>query len=153
RANMPPRMVGPKQADGVSILQGASRPTGASAADQGVRPTSSADFSLPTKTLRHWAGVPAPQTWRQHLARREQADGGVGRGPGGPPHQQRGLFVADKNFAALGRSACATYGRLTNLQIVELKFEFAGRLAARKEECPQIAAIGAEGGKRVRVLL
>ena len=56
--------VGPKQADGVSILQGASRPTGASAADQGVRPTSSAtssaDFSLPTKTL----GI--AQEWLRH---------------------------------------------------------------------------------------
>ena len=32
--------------------------------------------------------VPLPGQRRQHLTRREQADGGVGRGPGGPPHHQ-----------------------------------------------------------------
>src|ERR1035441_3093080 len=44
---------------GISTLQGARTPTGASAADRGVRPTISADCSLPTKSLRH-AGVRAP---------------------------------------------------------------------------------------------
>jgi hypothetical protein len=29
---------------------------------------------------------PQPEQRHQHLAGREQADGGVGRGPGGPPH-------------------------------------------------------------------
>src|ERR1035438_1423924 len=31
--------------------------------------------------------VPLPGQRYRHLARRERADGGVGRGPGGPPHQ------------------------------------------------------------------
>src|ERR1035438_9199648 len=31
--------------------------------------------------------VPLPEQRYQHLARREQADGGVGRGQEGPPHQ------------------------------------------------------------------
>jgi hypothetical protein len=30
--------------------------------------------------------VPLPAQLCQHLAEREQADEGVGRGPGGPPH-------------------------------------------------------------------
>jgi hypothetical protein len=33
------------------------------------------------------AAVPLPAQWGQYLARREQADEGVGRGPGGPPHR------------------------------------------------------------------
>jgi hypothetical protein len=32
------------------------------------------------------APVPQPEQRYQHVARRGQADGGVGRGPGGPPH-------------------------------------------------------------------
>src|ERR1019366_9462354 len=31
--------------------------------------------------------VPQPEQWGQYLAGCQQADGGVGRGPGGPPHQ------------------------------------------------------------------
>jgi hypothetical protein len=40
--------------------------------------------------------VPPPAQRDQHLAKRKQADGGVGRGPGGPPHQQSRPFVAGK---------------------------------------------------------
>src|ERR1035441_8485243 len=43
---------------------------------------------------------PPPAQRDRHLAWHEQADGGVGRGPGGPPHRQRRPFVAGK--------ACAT---------------------------------------------
>src|ERR1035441_9334513 len=41
---------------------------------------------------------------------------------------------------------------LTNFQIVELKLELAGRLATRKEQRPEIAAVGVEVGKRGRGL-
>src|ERR1039457_3303652 len=43
----------------ISILQGASRPTGASAADQGVRPTINTDV-VTGKSMWHWARLPAP---------------------------------------------------------------------------------------------
>ena len=36
------------------------------------------------------APVPLPAQRGQHLAEREQADEGVGRGPGGPPHSMQG---------------------------------------------------------------
>src|ERR1019366_4041735 len=52
-------------------------------------------------------------------------------------------------------NCCSEVGdrKLANLQIVELKFELARRLATRKEQRPQIAAVSVEVGKRVRVLL
>ena len=37
------------------------KPTGASAADQGVRPTINADFAVAGKSIWHWAESPAPQ--------------------------------------------------------------------------------------------
>src|ERR1019366_10217600 len=37
--------------------------------------------------------VPLPAQRYRHLARRQQADGGVGRGPGGPPHPVRALLL------------------------------------------------------------
>src|ERR1019366_6170678 len=49
---------------------------------------------------------PPPAQRDRHLAWREQADGGVGRGSGGPPHRQRRPFVAGKACAtSAGRSA------------------------------------------------
>src|ERR1035438_8759394 len=41
----------------ISTLQGVSRPTGASAADQGVRPTKQVRLSVAAKRMRHWALV------------------------------------------------------------------------------------------------
>src|ERR1017187_7959473 len=38
--------------------------------------------------------VPQPDQRFQHLASCEQADGGVGRGPGGPPHHLAGAFLS-----------------------------------------------------------
>src|SRR5674476_1214428 len=35
--------------------------------------------------------VPHPEQPRRHLAGCKQADGGVGRGPGGPPHHEGNL--------------------------------------------------------------
>src|ERR1039457_6470830 len=43
----------------ISILQGVSRPTGASAADQGVRPTKQVRLPVAEKSMWHWALVPA----------------------------------------------------------------------------------------------
>src|ERR1039457_5594136 len=43
----------------ISILQGASRPTGASAADPGVRPTINTGV-VTGKSMWHWARLPAP---------------------------------------------------------------------------------------------
>jgi gluconolactonase len=49
--------------------------------------------------------VPQPEQRNRHLAGCQQADGSVGRGPGGPPHHQRRLFVASRNFAVLSAFA------------------------------------------------
>ena len=43
------------------------------------------------------ARVPLPESRYQLLAGGQQADGGVGRGPGGPPHQ---ALIADQNVVA-----------------------------------------------------
>src|ERR1019366_4068501 len=38
--------------------------------------------------------VPHPEQRYRHLASCEQADGGVGRGPGGPPHHPAGALLS-----------------------------------------------------------
>ena len=52
--------------------------------------------------------VPLPEQRYQHIARREQADGGVGRGPGGPPHQTSETARCGEKYAALGKTARPT---------------------------------------------
>ncbi len=47
-----------------------------------------ADHLVLGSPLRTDALVPLPVQMGKDLARREQADGGVGRGPGGPPHHE-----------------------------------------------------------------
>src|ERR1017187_7944188 len=47
----------------ISTLQGVSRPTGASAADQGVRPTKQVRLPAAEKSMRPLAEAPAPPTW------------------------------------------------------------------------------------------
>ena len=70
--------------------------------------------------------VPQPEQRHQHLTRREQADEGVGRGPGGPPHHQCSLLVA-------ARSACATrHGQL--LRVLLLLFLAAPGLSQSEDE-------------------
>src|ERR1035437_8165367 len=44
------------------------KPTGASAADRGVRPTINADCAVAGKSMWHWARLPAPQN-RQEFGR------------------------------------------------------------------------------------
>src|ERR1035438_10656641 len=51
--------------------------------------------------------VPPPGQRHQHLAGHQQADEGVGRGPGGPPHQSQGLptsVTSDRKSTRLNSS-------------------------------------------------
>src|ERR1039457_5538796 len=50
--------------------------------------------------------VPQPVQRYQHLAGCQQADGGVGRGPGGPPHQQHRRRYREK-YVALANPGCS----------------------------------------------
>src|ERR1017187_4786553 len=53
------------------------------------------------------AGVLVPHSAQryQSLAGPQEADGGVGRGPGGPPHNLRGTITAFQKYAALAWKA------------------------------------------------
>src|SRR5450759_5040236 len=56
--------------------------------------------------------VPQPVQRYQHLAGCQQADGGVGRGPGGPPHQQHRRRYREKYVALANLGWGPLWGRL-----------------------------------------
>src|ERR1035441_10341186 len=59
-----------------------------------ARATNSAEAVGRTPWSARDALVPHPEQRYRHLASCEQADGGVGRGPGGPPHHLAGAFLS-----------------------------------------------------------
>ena len=63
-------------------------------------PRAAAEFVGQTPWSARDALVPRPEQRYRHSAKREQADGGVGRSPGGLPHEQRGSSQFFMKFRA-----------------------------------------------------
>jgi FkbH-like protein len=91
--------------------------------------------------------VPQPEQWSQHLGGGQQADGGVGRGPGGPPHQFRpdygrmasDLRTPEQIFAAIR----ATSRRRTPLRDIDApRTQLERDLVALWAELLNVEAVG-----------